>query len=76
MGRQQICELDLAVERVHIVAILIDFIVRDCSHNVADLKPRLHRRRTRLHIRHIDSTGILAFFSGKLAQCRVTRGKE
>jgi len=40
MGRQQIGELDLAIERVHVVSVLIDFIVRDRSDDIADLESR------------------------------------
>src|SRR5262249_6837401 len=74
--RQQIGELDLAIERVHVVAILIDLIVRDRSHDVPDLESRFHCWRTRLHVRYINSTGILAFFSGELAQRGVACRKK
>jgi hypothetical protein len=67
---KQICELDLPVERIHIVAILVDFAICNCRHDVADLQPGFHCRHIRFHIRNVNAAA-LAFFSGKLAQFRI-----
>jgi hypothetical protein len=73
---KQIREFDLAVKGIHVVAVLIDFIVRDCSHDVAHLKSRFHGWRAWLDIRYVNPAGVLPCFSGELTQRGVARGKE
>src|SRR5256714_12038424 len=74
--REQIRELDLAVKRVHVVAVLIDFIVRDCSHDVAHLESRFHSWCPWLDSSYINSARVLLFFSGELTQRGIARRRE
>src|SRR5947199_14791 len=76
VSREQIRELDLAVKRVHVVAVLIDFIVRDRSHDVTHLESRFHGWRAWLDSGYIYSAGVLPFFSGELTQRGIARGRE
>src|SRR5581483_479380 len=73
---EQVGELDFAVERVDVVSVLIDFIVRDRSHDVADLESGFHCWRARLDVGDINSSRVLALFSRKLTQRRITCGEE
>src|SRR6266566_1807748 len=72
VGSEQVCKFDLAVKWIDIVAVLIDLIVRDRCYDVADFQPGFHRRCIRLDIRNVNAAA-LAYFSGELAQFRVTR---
>ena len=70
MRCQQVGKLNLAVEPIHIVAILIDFVVPDARHDVANLESGFHCRRARLHIGHVNAAAF-ALFSGELTQFRI-----
>ena len=72
---QQICKFDLAVKWVHIVAILVDFMIPDRSHDIPNLKSGLHRRRAWFHIRNVDAAAF-AFLFGELAQFWIARWKK
>jgi hypothetical protein len=71
---QQIRELDLAVQRIHVVAVLINVVISDRGDDVALLQSRLIRRRTRFNIGYVNAA--LAFFSRELAQRRIPRRKK
>ena len=70
MRCEQIRELDFAVEGIHIVAILVDFVIGHRCHDVANLQPGFHRRRVRFDTRHVNAAAV-ASFSGKLPQLRI-----
>ena len=71
---QQIRELDLAVKRIHVVAVLINVVIPDRGHRVAHLQSCLFCRRARLDIGYVNAA--LAFFSRELAQRGIPRRKK
>ena len=75
VGCQQIREFDLTVKRIHIVTILVDFVVPNPSHGVADLESGFRCRRAWFHIRYVNAASF-AFFTGELTQLRIARGEE
>src|SRR6266849_4122050 len=75
VGGEQICEFDLAVKWIDIVAVLIDLFVRDRCYDVADFQPGFHCRRIRLYIRNVNPAAFPCF-SGELAQFRIACRKK
>ena len=71
---QQIRELDLAVKRIHVVAVLINVVISDRGHDVAHLQSCLICRRARLDIGYVNAA--LAFFIRELAQRGIPRRKK
>src|SRR6476620_9665518 len=71
---QEISELNLFINRIHVVTILIEIEVADCSDNIALLQPGFLGCRARLNSSDINSAAI-SRFACVLAQLGITRGK-
>src|SRR3954449_2931755 len=71
---QDVCKLKLLIDRVDVVAVLIDIKVTDGGNNVTLLQPGFLRCSARLNSSHINSSAIPAF-ACILAQLRITRWK-
>src|SRR5713226_6239257 len=75
MGREQICKFNFTVERIDIVAVLIDPVVANFCHDVAHLQAGLHCRHVRFHTRHINSTR-LSSLTGESTQLWIARREK
>jgi hypothetical protein len=71
----QIGKLHFAVQRIDVVAVLIDLVVADRDHEVAYLHPSFHRGHAGLEAGDIDAAG-LPGLPGKLSQLRIARREE
>ena len=72
---EQIGKVDFAVKRIDVVAILIDLIVCDRCHNVADLQATFHGRHVWLDIRDVNPGGF-ACLARIFSQLRIARWKK
>src|SRR4029453_9733269 len=72
---EQICEFDLAVEWIDIVAVLFDLGVCDRRYDVADLQPSFHCRRIWFYVCDVNAVA-LAFLSGELTQFGIPRWEK
>ena len=72
---KQVCEFDLSIKRIDVVAVLVDFIVPDRCDDVANLESSFHCRRARFHIGNVNAAGF-AFSCGELTQLRIARWKK
>ena len=63
---QQIGELDLAIERIRVVAVLINVMIANRRYDVADLQSGSRGRRTSLYVGYVNAA--LPFFPGELTQ--------
>src|SRR5580704_19035755 len=72
MRADQIREFDLAIKWIDKIAVLIDLVISDGSHNVARLDPGFRRRHVRLDIRDVNAASFTRL-PGVLAQLRIAR---
>src|SRR5437762_2985175 len=68
---QQIGKLDLAIERIHVIAVLINVMIANRRHDVADLESGSHGRRASLYVGYVNPA--LPFFPGELTQRWIAR---
>src|SRR3954466_16262424 len=72
MRRQEICKLDLAIERIDIITILVQRVILNVGDDIAGLKACFHRRRIRIDASHVNATWITGL-SGIFAKLGVAR---
>src|SRR5207302_11054282 len=69
MRTDHVCEIDFAVKWIDIVAVLVDFMIANRLHDVADLHSSFHGRHVWLDARYIDAA--FAALARQFAQLRI-----
>ena len=75
MRADQIRKINLPVKWIHIVAVLVDLVIADSQHNIADLHAGFHRGQVWLDVGDINAPGFTGL-SGVFAQLWIARWKK